>query len=228
MAGQLNQKSLIKRSLSALVLAPLTVLIVFMGGWYLKALLLLVGGVCLYEWLTLSLKSPRKIMLSIAGLLYIPAAFVACWHIYAGFGAMLALLFVVMVWASDVGAYFSGKLFGRAKLLEEISPNKTWVGFGGAVLSPMLVALVYIILNANLSVNGLQTIAVLLGAGIMIGLAGQWGDLIVSSLKRIVGVKDSGHLIPGHGGLLDRLDSLLLCAPFFLLFMKVFADVFTT
>ncbi len=126
----------------------------------------------------------------------------------AGFGAERGwiLLLVLGVWAYDTGAYLVGKRIGRARFLVHISPSKTYAGLvGGLVACTLVVSLVL----AGLG----QSIATGLLLGPLLGLAAQAGDLAESILKRAAGAKDSGTLIPGHGGVLDRIDSFLFAAP---------------
>ena len=124
-----------------------------------------------------------------------------------------------MVWGSDSGAYFVGKAIGGAKLAKSISPNKTWAGFIGALVMPALIGVIGLFILRGLDgFIGEQAFKIAF-IGILIGVAGQTGDLLVSALKRKAGVKDTGQLIPGHGGLLDRVDSLMLAAPVYLLLM---------
>lgn len=123
-------------------------------------------------------------------------------------GTLLFLLFAVEV--TDIAAFSFGSLLGRHKLCPEISPNKTWEGALGALAVAMLLPwLMRFSLPAEVST------ATLLLAGAAIGIGGQLGDLSVSLIKRNLGVKDMGTLIPGHGGVLDRIDSLLLAGPLF-------------
>jgi phosphatidate cytidylyltransferase len=126
----------------------------------------------------------------------------------AGFGAERGwiLLLVLGVWAYDTGAYLVGKRLGRARFLTHISPSKTYAGLvGGLVACTVVVSLVLVGLG--------QSIATGLLLGPLLGLAAQAGDLAESMLKRAAGAKDSGTLIPGHGGVLDRIDSFLFAAP---------------
>lgn len=199
-----------KRALSALVMAPVAAALIWLGGWPFLLFIIALAAVSVFEWGKLSAKTPRPIMLTAGGLLYISVGYLACYMIQLHAGAVLALFFIVLVWASDTGAYFAGKFIGGPKLFPAISPNKTWAGMGGAVAAPFLLALA-----CGPFLEGGVIFFTL--AAVLTGLAGQCGDLMVSSLKRLAKSKDSGHLIPGHGGALDRLDSLLLAAPLFLL-----------
>ncbi|MDQ0217045.1 phosphatidate cytidylyltransferase [Peribacillus cavernae] len=112
------------------------------------------------------------------------------------------------IWASDSGAYFFGRAFGKRKLWPEISPNKTIEGFLGGIASAVIVGLLfYFISDFN------RTLIELLWMSVLISVFGQLGDLVQSAYKRHYGVKDSGKLLPGHGGILDRFDSLIFILP---------------
>jgi phosphatidate cytidylyltransferase len=123
-------------------------------------------------------------------------------------GLYFIVWFFVVIWSTDIGAYLFGKSIGGAKLAPKISPNKTWAGFFGGISSAVIVSfLLYYFLYP---MAGLFLF--FLGC-VIISIVGQIGDLFESWCKRRLGVKDSGKLIPGHGGILDRVDSLLLSTP---------------
>ena len=131
------------------------------------------------------------------------------------------LLFLVLaVEGSDVAAFLAGKLFGRRKLRPEISPNKTWGGSLGALAVAM--ALPWLMRFSFPHFGALQLVL----TGVIVGIGGQLGDLTISMIKRDVGVKDMGALIPGHGGLLDRIDSLIFVGPLFFHMVRWFYDVY--
>ena len=119
------------------------------------------------------------------------------------------LLFAVLVtFATDSGAYFTGRLLGRRPLAPNVSPGKTWEGSAGGFVFAVAAALV---LGAIFDLSiALWQVGVV---GATVGVASQWGDLLDSKLKRIAGVKDAGNLFPGHGGILDRLDSIVISVP---------------
>src|SRR4030043_105394 len=126
-----------------------------------------------------------------------------------GDGRAWVLFLTTTIWAGDIFAFLSGSLFGRHKLYPKISPKKTYEGLGGAIVGTVIVALVF----ARLFIPNLHSgPCILLAIGL--GILGQLGDFTESMLKRCAQVKDSGTLIPGHGGMLDRLDSFLFSAPF--------------
>jgi phosphatidate cytidylyltransferase len=124
-------------------------------------------------------------------------------------GKLWALFLIVTVWTGDISALLSGSFFGRHKLYPKISPKKTFEGLVGAIAGSIMVALAF----ALLFIPNLQKKSCILLA-IGLGIFGQFGDFTESMLKRSVQVKDSGTLIPGHGGMLDRLDSFFFSAPF--------------
>jgi phosphatidate cytidylyltransferase len=124
-------------------------------------------------------------------------------------GTLWVLFLVVTIWAGDVFAFLCGSLFGRHKLYPKISPNKTYEGLVGAIFGSSLVAFIF----ASLFLPRLEKGFSLL-LGVSMGILGQFGDFTESMLKRSARVKDSGSFIPGHGGMLDRLDSFLFSAPF--------------
>ena len=128
-------------------------------------------------------------------------------------GPELAMTVLVIVWAADVGAYGFGRWLGRVKLAPKVSPGKTWEGVSGGVAAAAAAAwaaAVWLDLPAGL----------LVGLGIATALISVVGDLTVSMFKRNVGLKDSGKLLPGHGGVMDRIDSLTAAVPVFVLGMK--------
>lgn len=126
------------------------------------------------------------------------------------------LLTLILTWSTDTGAYFTGRAIGRRKLAPQVSPNKTLEGALGGVAGSLLAAM---LLYYYKPVFPLE---LCLGLGILVSILGQFGDLVESALKRLSGIKDSGHLIPGHGGVLDRFDSLLLTGPAVYYYLKWF------
>ena len=120
---------------------------------------------------------------------------------------------LILIWSSDSWAFVCGKLFGRHKLFEKISPNKTWEGFIGSIILTTITG--YVISNNGFGLS--QTEWMILGT--ITAISATLGDLFQSMLKRESNIKDSGNILPGHGGILDRFDSILICFPVFYLYL---------
>jgi phosphatidate cytidylyltransferase len=167
-------------------------------GWWRQSLLLRHAlGVVLILALWVALVSLRKI-----GNLYDPLK-----------GALIIMYVLLLVWAADVGAYIAGKLFGKHKLAPAVSPGKTWQGFWGGMLLAVVIGhfaaqLFGISSNSDWGFRALTLVTI---------IASVVGDLVESLCKREAGIKDSGTIFPGHGGMLDRIDSLMAAAPVFAL-----------
>ena len=168
-------------------------------------------------WLHWRERVPAGLALAGLGWLMLLACWYAVWKIREA-GALYLLLLMATVWVADIAAYFAGKAFGRHKLAPAISPGKTWEGVAGAVVGVQLFALLmqfiepcapnyFGALAARVGVAG-ALLAALLLTGVSVV-----GDLFESLLKRHAGVKDSSQLLPGHGGLLDRIDALISTLP---------------
>ncbi|WP_308394333.1 phosphatidate cytidylyltransferase [Prevotella sp.] len=123
----------------------------------------------------------------------------------------------VFLWTNDTGAYLSGSLFGKHKLFPRVSPGKSWEGsIGGGLLVLLVAALVGMYQNSNMHETATELILTVpqwMGLGLVVVLFGTWGDLVESLFKRTIGIKDSGNILPGHGGMLDRFDSSLMAFP---------------
>ncbi|MBO0710342.1 MAG: CDP-archaeol synthase [Acetobacteraceae bacterium] len=263
-ADKLRWADLRLRLVSALVLAPVAIAVVWLGGtvWIALIAVLAIGVAC--EWAQLCGSHPASLpglallasMLAIAvaaarptawpALLVLVAGCALTWVIamlwpgepgkrpvslaagviYIGLSAIALIwlrrdddaglanvLFVLLiVWSSDVGAYAAGRLFGGPRLAPRISPAKTWAGAAGGLLAAVVVGYVAAVSFApTAAVVGPSWRIALVAA--LLSVMSQLGDLLESFLKRRFGVKDSGRLIPGHGGLLDRLDGFLAAAP---------------
>jgi phosphatidate cytidylyltransferase len=155
----------------------------------------------------IALAQERSALWQTGGTLYIGAAVLAIvgLRILAPHGALLVLGMLLAIWATDTGALIIGKLFGGPKLWPALSPNKTWAGFFGGVAVAAVVTAIYATAFGLSAVQG-----GLFGAGISI--VAHTGDMLESWAKRVFNIKDSGGLIPGHGGVLDRIDSTLLAS----------------
>lgn len=165
----------------------------------------------------------RIMRLVMGGLILIPT-WVGLVHLKSYESANWLILYVFgIVWAADIGAYFSGRAFGKHKLAPDVSPGKTWEGVLGGVVSTLIlaVATIYLINDAQaVDLTFLQcAMLILVTAGIT--LISVLGDLMESMIKRFVGMKDSSRLLPGHGGVMDRIDSLTAAVPVFALAVSV-------
>ncbi|HEL1616260.1 phosphatidate cytidylyltransferase [Streptococcus suis] len=116
-----------------------------------------------------------------------------------------------LVWATDIGAYLIGRQIGRRKLLPKVSPNKTLEGFVGGILSAVVVAIIFLIVDKSLLAG--YSFGMMLLLVVIFSIFSQFGDLVESAIKRHFGVKDSGKIIPGHGGILDRFDGMIFVFP---------------
>lgn len=222
----MSNSSFKMRMISGFILGPLILLAVIYGGFAFQICFALVFGLSIKEWMGMTKLSKHTIRDSILGIAYLVICFSALFKLRLDLdqGMFLTLVLVIGVWGSDIGAYFSGKLIGGPKLAEKISPNKTWAGLvGGAFFSGALVggANYY---AAALSFESFMPVVTAFVVGALFTVIGQIGDLLVSGYKRKVGVKDTGNLIPGHGGILDRIDATLLVTPFFLILLMEMAS----
>jgi len=211
---------------SALVLVAIAGTCFHHGGAFWLGFMVFCATVMLYEWFGLTKNfSP---LWKISGIAYVAAPSISLYAlthlstvIHQGFyapplanpiifnGSLAIVYLIAMVAVTDIGAYFSGKLIGGVKLAPRISPNKTWAGLiGGSICAAAVSYHVHTELMGS---------AFAVFFGVLIAITGQTGDIFESWLKRRAGVKDSGKILPGHGGLLDRFDGLTLTAPLYLL-----------
>jgi phosphatidate cytidylyltransferase len=224
--------NLVMRVLAALVLAPLAIALAYAGGWLWALLVTLVSIGLFAEWLMVvgagsvaliafgalktaiitgliggaivTLIARAKFIWAATGFAYASAALLASilvrQDLVNGFAALMFVLLVV--WATDIGGYFAGRSIGGPKLWPRVSPKKTWSGALGGFAASLLVA-------AGFAACGIGKAVPLLLVSAILSVVSQAGDLFESAVKRRFGVKDSSHLIPGHGGLLDRLDGFV-------------------
>jgi phosphatidate cytidylyltransferase len=222
------------RTLSAIVMVAVAGTALWLGGWVWTAFVALVALGVLWEW--------KSLVFAISPLMVGRLTWIAVGFIYVGgaafalneersFGLSWALTIILLVIAIDVGAYFSGRTFGGPKIAPRISPSKTWAGLlGGSLAASVVLAFsdgcivedpVSAFEHWQLCVQGslnrlmsapLAFSSVTIFGGMLAAILAQSGDFFESWLKRKAGVKDSGKLIPGHGGLFDRVDGLLALA----------------
>lgn len=193
---------LLVRVLSAIVLAPLLVAAVWYGFPWIDLVAAVAAPIMIFEWSRLTRGAP---VLRVLAWIYSLAALAALLWLrhQPAFGRETILWVLVCIFATDIGAYFVGRTAGGAKLAPRISPGKTWSGLiGGMAWAAVASAAIGYAFGLGQTVH-------LAIAGAALALVGQMGDLLESAAKRRAGVKDSGRIIPGHGGLLDRIDGLM-------------------
>ena len=209
--GVPRQKSdLPARIMSAIVMVAVAGAALWAGGWLWAGFVTLVGLGVLIEWTRLFLAFAQGFMARLAwalgGAIYVSVATLTL-VLMRHDSAIEALFPVGLVIATDVGAYFTGRSFGGPKIAPRISPSKTWSGLVGGMVASGLVATLPALVWGHARFPKL--IALLFGVGMVAAVCAQAGDFFESWMKRRAGVKDSGRLIPGHGGLFDRVDGLL-------------------
>lgn len=168
-----------------------------------------------FLWVTLAPAAQNRATVAAAGLIVLVPAWVALASLYesSAEGRLRVLFLLALVWAADIGAFFAGRAFGRLKLAPRVSPSKTWEGvLGGLALSAVVAAL-------GAGWFGFPRLA-FLSLCLAVVLLSIVGDLTESMFKRYAGLKDSGSVFPGHGGVLDRIDSVTAAAPAFLLGLR--------
>jgi len=201
------------RVASSLVLAPLAVAAAYLGGtWFIGFWLLAAAGI-LWEWMGLVAASRALPGAARAGWIALGALYAGAMlaaplviRVDATLGFIAMVFLFAVVWATDVAAYFAGRLIGGAKLCPAISPNKTWSGALAGALAGTVAAVAVAVFG------GINPIAPIVIVSLLLSVAAQLGDLFESALKRHFGVKDASHAIPGHGGLMDRLDGFIAAA----------------
>ena len=206
-----GRSNLALRWASSLVLAPIVVAIAYVGGWPFVLLWTLAACVVLWEWSALAKgagTTATYVGWMVAGLLYAAVLAVAPSILRGdpalGFTAIIFLFAVV--WATDALAYFAGRAFGGPKLAPAISPKKTWSGAAGGTLGALVAGLIVV------KVAGLPVTFAVAAVALGLSIVSQAGDLLESGIKRHFNAKDASQLIPGHGGLMDRLDGFLTAA----------------
>ncbi len=165
----------------------------------------------MFKYSSLNKQPASELGMAIIGPIYIAIPLSMILHIdryYPENGYIWIFFLLVVIFASDTGAFYCGKLFGKRKLYKAISPGKTWEGAIGGVICSIIAALwfLHLVPQCQISLN-------MLILAVVLSVSGQIGDLVESMLKRNNGIKDSGNILPGHGGILDRIDGLLFAIP---------------
>lgn len=196
------------RILSALVLAGAAIASAWWGGVIFALVWAALSLLCLFEWLTIVRGKPQAGLWGFGGVAYVAALYYSVLTLRhdALYGLESILFLFAVVWGADVGAYFAGRAIGGPKLAPRISPKKTWAGFVGGLITAALGGLLVLWL-ARVAPGPRHAVLAM-----VLAMASVAGDLFESGFKRHFDVKDSGSLIPGHGGFLDRLDGFVFAA----------------
>ena len=203
------------RALSSIILAAVVLTALWQGGWWFTLFVMIAAMLMVKEWNALTENEGPA--WRILGLFYaaIPCASLI-WlrdvriENVSDAGVRLVLYLLLVVWATDIGAYFAGRKIGGPKMAPAISPSKTWAGLAGGVAAAGAVGGL-----SHLFSPFPSTLAMAMVLAMILAVLAQAGDLFESWIKRRADVKDSGSLIPGHGGILDRVDGLTLTTPLF-------------
>ncbi|MBT5767070.1 MAG: phosphatidate cytidylyltransferase [Kordiimonadaceae bacterium] len=258
MAQGPKKNQLLIRVLSALVMLPVAIYIIMIGGLPLFILISLLSVIILSEWNGICEKKPfsllfivqsictvllllqlkmgsqymeyafvssivsiiavaylvnAKIVWAILGFLYTFIPSYSVLLIQENFGSLVLLWMMLLIWGMDTGAYFVGKKIGGPKMSPKISPNKTWSGLIGGTITAMILAYVFYMFAEVQNITIFENALILLILSGSLAILSQIGDLTESAVKRRYSVKDSGSIIPGHGGVMDRVDGILFVAP---------------
>lgn len=215
---QINRKYILPTGLS--VLAGVYISLKYKNELIVFLALLFNSGMWVNELFRKSKNPFHNIAYSVLAIVYIAIPFSLLLYtlfLPGHFYPNLALFIFFIIWANDTFAYLFGRILGKHKLFPSISPKKTWEGAVGGALSALVIA--YFL---SLYQNVITEIQFLTMAALIV-LLGNYGDLVQSMLKRSLGVKDSGHILPGHGGILDRFDSFLFAAPIATIYLIIVA-----
>lgn len=216
------------RFISAGLLIPIVLTIVWAGGFYYDSLILVAAIIMSFEWNSLvntpqtnPLSDKKKKIWMITGVFYVmmfslPLLFIR--DLEAGFGIIIWIL--LLIWATDITAYFSGKTIGGPKILPKVSPKKTWAGLIGGMIGAGFITM----LAAAIATE--QNLFYMFAFGSILAIIAQIGDFFESWVKRKFGVKDSGNIIPGHGGIMDRMDGFVTVGPVIAIIILIKGGVF--
>ena len=219
------KQEFINRIISSIILIPIALFFVIKGSFFFNFFILICFIVTSYEWHMMSKNSPYTLL----GFIFIIFSFYTVYYLrnefYGDYIYFLTILLICIF--TDIGGYIFGRTFKGPKLTK-ISPNKTYSGmFGGYFLSIVLMSLFFINLEflfgyTNIEVTGKELTLNNFILTIVISTASQFGDIIISYFKRLSKIKDTGKIIPGHGGLLDRIDGMIFAFPTSYLIFKIF------
>jgi len=213
-------KEIEKRILSSLILIPITIFFIYEGSFLFIFFLSICFLFSCYEWIGMSKK---KDLIKILGLIFIFFSFYSAYSFRIDQGFKFFLFVILITILTDVGGYIFGKTFKGPKLIK-ISPNKTYAGLIGSFILSIIGGMIFIsynkkfiidifLNNASFDLNKINLNLYILLFIFIVSFISQLGDLIISYFKRIAKIKDTGKILPGHGGLLDRIDGLIFTIP---------------
>jgi phosphatidate cytidylyltransferase len=213
-----NMTNTQKRIISAFLMVPFALYAIFYSKDLFVFLAIALTILMTMEWLEMTKQMPNKKQWHIIGFFYILIPIYATIKVRF-FDADILFWMFAIIWTTDIFAFFCGKALGGKKLAPSISPNKTISGLVGALIACALIGLVSSLMFAGSAIFFIIV-------SILLSLIEQASDLLESKFKRIFGVKDSGNIIPGHGGVLDRMDGIMLTAPCVLFLISFFPSQF--
>lgn len=205
----LMQNNLTLRVLTGVIGGPVVIALILLSWWTTAILIVAAMILATVEYIQLVQHEPSSTRNNILfGLFYLGAPLIAAlWLRGQDDGEKWFLIMLIANWVTDSAAYFTGRLIGKTPFAPIISPKKTWEGVIGGLVGGFIVTVIMA------AVIGLDVGAAVIGIGILVPIATVLGDLLESKLKRHFNVKDSGNLLPGHGGILDRIDGTLMALP---------------
>lgn len=207
-----------QRIISAVVLIPLAIYAIFYSKSVFIFAMIAIAILMTVEWLDIIRTASDQKKWRLIGFFYILIPVFSAVKIRLYDADILFWMFAI-IWSTDIFAFFAGRILGGPKLMPSVSPNKTWAGLAGGLLASILIGVM-----SSFMFKGGVLFFVFFSA--VLSLIEQASDLFESKVKRIFGVKDSGNIIPGHGGVLDRLDGMMFTAPLVLLLITIFSDKF--
>ena len=215
-------KELKQRIISSIVLIPLVFFCILMGSYIFSLLIFISFLITLYEWN----KMIQSKILVFLGSIYLLFAYLTVFMIRNNFGidsVYYFFLIILICISTDIGGYIFGKIIKGPKL-GFISPNKTYAGFIGGIIMTIIMVLLFVNFIYSFNIDKSKVNLVFLLFVFLISIVSQIGDLIISYFKRLSKIKDTGNIIPGHGGLLDRTDGMVFAFPFsyILLILQIF------
>lgn len=207
-----------KRIIASLFLLPIAVYAIFFSKSLFFLLMIAIVILMTIEWLDITKSASNQKKWRLIGFFYILVP-VYCIVEIRFIDPYILLWMFVIIWVTDIFAFFAGRVIGGPKLAPKISPNKTWSGLVGGVFASSIVGLI----SSIIFPGGVIFFVII---SFILSVVEQASDLLESRIKRLFGVKDSGSIIPGHGGVIDRLDGMTLVAPIVLFLITFFADNF--